>query len=468
MKKIFYYIMLFFCVCLAPHYASAAAIIAGTVTDSVTGLPISGALVEAFRGNQVRYSTTTIGDGTYSLSGIEPSVYTLIISAPGYQTQSVGVNPRNGQVTIVDIALVPNGGTISGTVTNAITTLPIAGATIEVFQDNTLIGQATTNGSGGYSVPNLAPGNYVVLATAAGFESHVEGANVQVSAITVVDFALATTPGSIAGTITDSVSTNPIVGAVVQVFDGTILVNFADTDGSGNYTFADLAPGSYTVVASAADYQSKAVGAIVVASATTTVDIALNSNPGSITGLVTNAANGAGIAGSVVEVFQNHTFIASALTDENGNYSITGLAAGDYIVVAGATNFGTASTGATVTANNSTVVDFVLSGVFGSISGTVTDATTTDPIAGVTIGIFDGPEFLVSVITDANGNYQVDDLTPGDYTVIATASNYQIQTKTATVNSNTTTVVNFALASNPGSLSGTVTDATTNNCKFCS
>lgn len=109
-----------------PLHAQANATITGTVTDSVTTLPISGALVEAIRGSTVRYSTTTAMNGTYTLSNIEPSNYTLVFSAAGYQTYSVGVNPNNNQTLVVDAALVPIGGAIAGTVIDAMSLMPMS------------------------------------------------------------------------------------------------------------------------------------------------------------------------------------------------------------------------------------------------------------------------------------------------------------------------------------------------------
>lgn len=57
MQRVFY---LFLYACIALQYLSAATgTVEDIVTDSVTDLPISGALIEAVRGGQVRYSYTT-------------------------------------------------------------------------------------------------------------------------------------------------------------------------------------------------------------------------------------------------------------------------------------------------------------------------------------------------------------------------------------------------------------------------
>lgn len=108
MKKNFALVLLFFCTCFVPQYISAGTgTVVGTVTDSITHLPISGVLVEAVRGGQVRFSDTTAPDGTYPLTNVRPSNYTLVFSATGFQTQTVGVKVNNNQINTVDIELVP-------------------------------------------------------------------------------------------------------------------------------------------------------------------------------------------------------------------------------------------------------------------------------------------------------------------------------------------------------------------------
>lgn len=463
MKSVFYYICFFFCSCVVPQYLTADATIQGTITDSVTSLPISGALVEAIRGGQVRYSDTSAPDGTYSLTGVQPSNYTLEVNAPGYQIQSVGVNPTNNEITTVDFQLVPHGGEIDGTVTDATTTLPISGATIRILQGIDLILSTTTNGTGFYSAPNLSPGNYTVEASATGYQTQFQGAIVQVNTIKTVNFALATQPGTISGTVIDAATTNPIQGALVEIFDGFTLIGFSDTDINGNYTIPDLAPGTYIVVATAMDYQDHVTGATVVSNVTTTVDFALQSNPGTISGTVTNVATAAPIASATISVFSGSVFIESTLTDPNGNYTLPGLAPGNYTLVAHAANFQSAEVGATVTSNSTTVVNFALLQNPGTISGTVIDAVTTNPIAGASIEVFLGQTLVATDLTDPSGNYQIEGLAPGNYIVNCVKASYQMQTDGAIVTSNETTIVDFALIANPGAISGTITDVLTTN-----
>ncbi|MFQ5739964.1 MAG: carboxypeptidase regulatory-like domain-containing protein [Acidobacteriota bacterium] len=59
----------------------------GTVTDSVTGEPLVGVLVEAIKNRVVQFSTTTAADGTYSLL-VKKGTYNLRASKEGYQSKT--------------------------------------------------------------------------------------------------------------------------------------------------------------------------------------------------------------------------------------------------------------------------------------------------------------------------------------------------------------------------------------------
>lgn len=455
MKQVFSYLFFFFCTCIAPQYLSAVGAINGTVTDSVSSLPISGALVQAVIDNQVIYSDTTAPDGTYSLTNVQPGNYTLIFRASEHQTQLVGVISNNDIVT-VNIQLESGGGGILGTVTDALTTLPISGARISVYQGTNLIERATANGSGFYSVPGLAPGNYTVQATATGYQSLNIGASVRLNLSTEVDFALNGDPGTIRGIVTDSVTTNPIMNALVAVFNGPVFIDATTTNSNGSYALTELDPGNYTVVASTVGFQSEIMEASVAPNRITIVNFALNTPPGTITGTVTDASSNP-IPGATIDVFQGVTLIASVLTDQNGEYSISEFATGNYTVLVTAQGFQDAFSTVAVVAGMTTTADFVLNANPGTIAGTVTDQCTGGPLPGAIVIVSDGSTIVGFGVTDPNGNYSIDTLAPGNYTVTAAKNNFQTGSASATVVSNETTTVNFSLMPTilpPASISG--------------
>lgn len=455
MKWLKYLYPLFFLLSF-PLHAQANATIAGTVTDSVTTLPISGALVEAIRGNSVRYSTTTAMNGTYTLSGIEPSNYTLVFSAAGYQTYSVGANPKNNQTLIVDAALVPIGGAIAGTVIDAMSLLPIGGASVYIFKNGTLIDTQTTNGAGMYTAADLAPGDYTVLATASGYQGQAQGAAVIVAMTATADFALQPNPGSIGGQVTDALTGSPIEDAQIGVYLDSVQVGFANTDSSGNYTVPDLAPGDYVVVASSTNYETQAIGASVASNAATLLNFALEQPPGSIAGTVLDASTTDPIPGASITIFQDEVVILTLLTDSSGNYEAPGLAPGDYFVFVQASGYQSAGSAASVSSRSTTFVDFSLASNPGSIIGTITDAMTTNPIAGARIVLFSNSQLIAFTLSDGTGAYEIPDLAPGTYLVLVRAPGYRAAFSSEVVLAGAATMADFALNAQPGGVNGTI------------
>jgi hypothetical protein len=83
--------------------ATVAATLQGTVKDSTTNNPISGALVSA--GNN---TTTTNASGFYQLSNLSPDITSVTASAPGYASNTVSVTLAYGTTTTQDIPLTPS------------------------------------------------------------------------------------------------------------------------------------------------------------------------------------------------------------------------------------------------------------------------------------------------------------------------------------------------------------------------
>jgi protocatechuate 3,4-dioxygenase beta subunit len=441
---------------------AADAIISGVVTSQSTGNPISNAAVVLIKGSQqIVAATVTAVDGSYSFTGVNPGQYTVRASASGFQTAIIGAQAKNNQTTTVNFALLSTFGAISGQVTDAISTLPVSGATVRVFANNTLIASATTNGAGNYTIDGLDPTSYVVTASAATYQTGVTGAIVQAAQTSTVNFALQSTPGTISGTVTDAFTGLPVEGVLIQVNNNGIPVYSTETDASGNYTIADVSPGSYVVLAEEEIYQTGIVGAIVRAGQTSTVNFSLELDPEVVSGTVTDANTGLPIGGAAVELNVNGVPVFSTLTDVLGNYLLTGVAPGAYVVHAHAANYQTGVTAVLVQEGEISTVNFALEPSPGTLSGTVTDANTASPIRGaiIEVNLNNNPVYLA--VTDASGNYNITGVAPGTYVVNARAATYQIGISNATVLVNQTTTVNFSLQGNASTVQGQITDALT-------
>ncbi len=139
-----------------------------------------------------------------------------------------------------------------------------------------------------------------------------------------------TVTGTISGTVT--IEGSGASGITVSLSSGAS----ATTDGSGNYSFASVPGGAYTVTIS--DFptdvtfsSTSKAAAIQTAGQTVPVDFSGSFiRTSSIVGNV--SAGGSGIAGvSVAATGPGGT--QNKVTDANGNYTVTGLRAGSYTVV---------------------------------------------------------------------------------------------------------------------------------------
>lgn len=103
-QKLFYYTLLYATFWLLPILGMAqSGTITGKVVRNGTGTPIERASVFL---NNATYGTSTAEDGTFTLRGVKPGQYSLIVSSVGYelysQTVLVGISPVN-----VDVRLTP-------------------------------------------------------------------------------------------------------------------------------------------------------------------------------------------------------------------------------------------------------------------------------------------------------------------------------------------------------------------------
>ncbi|HIQ04413.1 MAG TPA: peptidase S8, partial [Anaerolineae bacterium] len=142
----------------------------GTVTEAAAltaaGDPLAKVTVVAT--GLINAETTTDASGYYTMTLPEGN-YDVTYRRYGYDTVSLtGVTIVTDVVTTQDVAMAPLPTyTVSGTVTDAITSAPIAGATVAV--PGTPLPPATTNASGFYSLSGLVAGPATLRVSAVGY-----------------------------------------------------------------------------------------------------------------------------------------------------------------------------------------------------------------------------------------------------------------------------------------------------------
>jgi thermitase len=344
--------------------------------------------------------------------------------------EGIGSGRINAALAVGDVAPVLP-GRISGQVTDAGDGSAISGAQVS---DGTRTD--FTDPAGKYTIANVPPGHYQVVASKDGYESSSLTLTVLEGDTAIANLALSRiiVPGTITGSVTDAEDGSGIVGATVT--DGT---RTATTDASGKYTIADVPPGTYQVTASKSGYHSSSSSVTVLAATTAVVDFSSNEIVvfGIITGSVTDAEDGSPIVAATVS-----DGTRTVQTDAAGQYIIDDVPPGTYQVTASKSGYHSSSLSVTVSEGNTAVANLPLVRIIipGSITGSVTDANDGLPIVGATVS--DGAR---TSLTDASGQYIIAGVPQGSYTVTASAAGYSHSSQAVLVVAGQAATANFAL-----------------------
>ena len=285
-----------------------------------------------------------------------------------------------------------------------------------------------------------------------------------------------TNAGTVAGTVTDAETGDPLAPVWVDKNGRTTTT----TACRGAYRFDDVEPGTYTVTAHTVGYEPAEAEVEVVGGDTVTIDLALTPEAdgpdpepedGEIVGTVTDAGSGQPINGATVMLMDDAYDVETTTTAADGTYTYEDVEPGQYVLAAEADGFEqSANTSVTVADGETVTADFALTPEGGSepedgtVTGTVTDEATGDPIDGAEVDK-DGR----TTTTGPQGDYTFDDVEPGTYTVTADADGYEPASRTAEIVDGDIVTVDLALAAEPepepedGEIVGTVTDAGTSS-----
>jgi Carboxypeptidase regulatory-like domain len=227
--------------------AQAAASIKGTVTAVKSGGTLAGVEVTATseQGGGSGF-TTTIANGTYTISGLAAGEYKVRFNDPTakYVAQNKSIFLAEGENTLN--AALQEHGSISGTVTSAATGSGLGSIQVRVSGTEERFG--TTEANGDYTVADLAPGNYVVEFSPSfesGYLSQSTSTTLGEGEVKNISAALKE-GGKISGRVTDAVAHNGLAKIGVYVH-GSSGGGFASTNANGEYTVTGLSTGSYKV-----------------------------------------------------------------------------------------------------------------------------------------------------------------------------------------------------------------------------
>jgi uncharacterized repeat protein (TIGR01451 family) len=360
---------------VGPYVAASNATISGTVRDSVTNAPISGASITCSPGCG---STATNASGAYSLTvnygGAGPITVSVQAAAPGYTPATqTSTCSGNGNGTCSPAMLnfnlsPPASASISGTVYNdangngALDAGESGVSGVTVSYTGASSGSVTTNGSGAYTIGSLAAGTYSVTYT---IPANFVNTGTRPLSVTVAaggtsnnnNFFAQQRNASLAGTAWNDANGNGVKdtgevglsGVAVSYSGGTPATSGTTTTGAGGgYSITGLPAGTYSV-----DYTPPTgfantgtrplTGIVLAAGGSATGKDFFAQTRGSISGIKWNdqdgngAQNGSepGLSGWTIQLCSDAncgTVLASATTGSGGAYSFTNLAPGTYVV----------------------------------------------------------------------------------------------------------------------------------------
>ncbi|MFF1447510.1 MFS transporter [Streptomyces sp. NPDC058274] len=193
------------------------------------------------------------------------------------------------------------------------------------------LGRSVAQTDGAYAVDAPGAGSYVLIASADGFQP--QAATIVVNGEPLAyDILLSGTSG-LSGVVRAAETGITVKNAMVIVTDvrGDVLAT-GTTGAQGEFTFAELVPGSVTVAVNAAGHRPSAVPVEVGGTGVTRVEVELSSGA-QVQGVVRAPGGPLGDA-RVTLVDAAGNVVGTARTGADGAYAFTDLDSGEYTVIA--------------------------------------------------------------------------------------------------------------------------------------
>lgn len=273
-------------------------------------------------------------------TGAEQAVVTPAVAAPGEQVVGAAVAVPLARAVAELVAVVPgltddgpvgHGHPIRGHVRGD-QSVPVDCAAVTLISlGGRQLSRAAAGPDGSYALEAPGEGTYVLIASADGHRPQATTVVVGAAPVTY-DVLLSGTSGLV-GTVRSAEGGAPVAGAVVILTDvrGDVLAT-AQTDGTGEFSVAELVPGPVTLAVSSPKHRPLALPVEIAGTGVTRVDVELR--PGA---LVRGTIRGGGAPlgdARVTLVDAAGNVVATTTTGSDGAYAFSDLDGGQYTVVA--------------------------------------------------------------------------------------------------------------------------------------
>ena len=424
-------------------------LISGMVTDTATSQPLANVLVTV--SGITTASTQTDEDGFYSIVS-PPGSVTVTLTKTGYDTLSGTGTVAKGTTLSFSPQLNPIGTTpsnpevtIKGFLKDSETGAPLANALITVVGTDY---QVRSDETGAFSLSGVAPGELTVEMSFDGYQVRrltvlaLPGAVVDLDT-THLSKTVTTSTTTLIGRVVNANTGEPIEGANITL---ETLSSRALTDADGNYRIEDIDVLKFKVMANALNYLTASYTLSINQAGLVVVDFKLTPAIPDVTikGFLKDSETGTPLANALITVVGTDYQVRS---DETGAFSLSGVAPGELTVEMSLDGYQRGRL--TVLAPPGTVVDLDTTHLLKTATtptttliGQVVNANTGEPIEGANITL----ETLSSgALTDADGNYRIEDIEVLEFKVMADALNYLTASYTLSINQAGLVVVDFKL-----------------------
>ncbi|MFC9888230.1 MFS transporter [Streptomyces pilosus] len=193
------------------------------------------------------------------------------------------------------------------------------------------LGRSVARADGGYTVDAPGAGSYVLIAAADGHQP--QASTVVVDGASVAHDILLSGTGGLAGSVHADATGEPVPDAMVIVTDvrGDLLAT-GSTGEHGEFSFAELVPGTVTLAVNADGYRPRALPVEVGGAGTTRVEVGLETGA-RLLGVV-RAPHGPLADARVTLVDAAGNVTGTATTGADGAYAFADLDGGEYTVIA--------------------------------------------------------------------------------------------------------------------------------------
>jgi C1A family cysteine protease len=389
-----------------------------TVSGTVRGGSSTGALLTGAFVSVAGKTATTDANGAFSVSGVTPGTYALTVTMPGYTTfsnASLVVNAN--QVIGVTLATLPAVYTVSGIVTSSSGSGLLPGALVTIGDKS-----ATVSSAGSYSL-SISAGSYAVSVSKPGYATYSKSA-VSITASQNLNFTLQPITYTIRGTVKSG-------GAALAGATVSLAGKMVTSDSNGAFSLVAVTPGSYALSVAKAGYTTFVNGSLAV-NADQTLAISLVQPTYTVSGVMKSLNNLAPLSGATFSLAGQ-----TVTTGADGTFTVTGIPAGVYGVVAAKATY-TSVTGSLTVSGNVSGLSIMLYQTIYTVTGIVTSTSGAGLLPGTVVTIGDK-----SVTIPASGIYSIS-ITPGSYPVSVTKAGYVPYSKSA-LSVTATQVLNFTL-----------------------